>query len=86
MVEIEAGYEDDEVEAPRMEHFEGRLSGVGAGYPRHRAEMQLEVFAVDLLREHAVGFDHEGLVEAGHQQNLAHPVSHEVVEGVPLRA
>ena len=81
-VEIYPCHEDHEVEAPSPEEVQGRVLRIRAGYPRDRIEIELEVLAVNLLGEHPVRFHDEGIVEAAHEEHLAHPEAHEIVVDV----
>ena len=77
-------HDDDQVVDARTEEVQRGFRGVGAVDAGHGAEVELEIFAVDLFGEDAVGFDDEGIVEASDQEDFAHPPAHEVVVDVAV--
>jgi len=75
-------HRDHQVIAAFLELFQRVRPGGNAGDARRGGEIELAVFSKDLLRKTAILFKDKGVVKSGHQQDVAHPALHQLMEYV----
>jgi len=81
---VVADHQDHHIEVARVKLLNGLFIIRNPCHPRHGGKIQLGIFSQNMLRKASLLLNAEGIVEGGHQQDLLHLVSHQVVKDIAV--